>query len=134
MVKNNALRVLGVINIILGIFNGIYVYVSNTVNIERLQTVINVDAAIKVVAQDALNTLNLFITLCIVGAIIGVIVGILAIIQVNKALCVVSSLIYTLFALAVSVICIINQFFIGIVVIFIVSLIMMILSIKAKKN
>ncbi|MEE1280853.1 MAG: hypothetical protein UHK60_01175 [Acutalibacteraceae bacterium] len=134
MVKNTALRVLGVINIILSVFNGIYVYISNNVNIERLETVIEGNSAIKASAQQALDTLNLFIILCFVGLAIGLIVGILAIIQANKALCVASSAIYTLFALAVSIMSIINQFFFGIVVIFIISLIMMILSIKAQKN
>lgn len=134
MVKNTALRVLGVINIILSVFNGIYVYISNNVNIERLETVIEGNSAIKASAQQALDTLNLFIILCFVGLAIGLIVGILAIIQANKALCVASSAIYTLFTLAVSIMSIINQFFFGIVVIFIISLIMMILSIKAQKN
>lgn len=134
MKKSNALRIIGIITAIISIANGLYVYFSNGVNIERLQAVIDGNSAIKLAAQQALDTLNLFITLSIVGAVLGLIVGILAALQINKALCVISSVILTLFALAVSIICIINQFFIGIIVVFIMALIMMILSIKAEKN
>lgn len=134
MKKSNALRIIGIITAIISIANGLYVYFSNGVNIERLQAVIDGNSSIKFAAQQALDTLNLFITLSIVGAVLGLIVGILAVLQINKALCVISSVILTLFALAVSIICIINQFFIGIIVVFIMALIMMILSIKAEKN
>lgn len=134
MKKSNALRIIGIITAIISIANGLYVYFSNGINVERLQTVINGNSAAKFAAQQALDTLNLFITLSIVGAVLGLIVGILSTIQVNKALCVISTVIFTLFTLAVSIICIINQFFIGIIVVFIMALIMMILSIKAEKN